>query len=258
MSDSASKTKGLMWFIAAIVLGVVFALGLSPLAHVIPWSWEKKISYALDFGSSKEECRYSPQEHELLQRLVKRIYPVNSDDSEFSIDVQIVKNPAVNASAALGGKISINSGLLKQADSPEEVAGVLAHEIGHVQHRHIMEGTIAHMFTAEGINMIFGGNSSTADWTQYFLNMNFTRSQEAQADEEGLRRLQKAHVDNQAFKHFFERMEKLGSVPVFLSDHPSNILRSEMVAKFDNQGTTPVMTQDEWLVLKSSCSEKSN
>ena len=256
MSDSPSKTKGLMWLIAAIALGVAFALGLSPLAHVIPWSWEKRISYALDFGSSKEECHYSPQAHELLQRLIKRIYPVDSGDSAFSIEVQIVKNPVVNAYAALGGKISINSGLLKQAESPEEVAGVLAHEIGHVQHRHIMEGTIAHMLTAEGINMMFGGHSSTADWTQYFLNMNFTRSQEVQADEEGLRRLQIAHVDNQAFKHFFERMEKSGSMPAFLSDHPANNLRSEMVANFNNQEITPILAQDEWIVLKGFCSEK--
>jgi predicted Zn-dependent protease len=254
--SASSKTKGLMWFIAAIALGVVFALGLSPLAHVIPWSWEKRLSNALDLGASKEECRYSPQAHELLQRLVKRIYPVNPDDSAFSIDVQIIKNPVVNAYAELGGKISINSGLLKQAESAEEVAGVLAHEIGHVQHRHIMEGTIAHMLTAEGINMIFGGHSSTADWTQYFLNMNFTRSQEAQADEEGIGRLQQAHVDNQAFKLFFERMEKSGSVPAFLSDHPSNHLRSEMVARFNNHGATPIMSQDEWMILKDSCSEK--
>ncbi len=254
MSASA-KTKGLIWLIAAIGLGVAFALGLSPLAHVIPWSWEKRLSYALDFGSSRQECRYSPQAHELLQRVVKRIYPLDSEDSAFSIDLQIVKNPVVNAYAVLGGKISINSGLLKQAESPEEVAGVLAHEIGHVQHRHIMEGTIARVLTAEGINIIFGGHSTAADWTQFFLNMNFTRSQEALADEEGLRRLQKAHVDNQAFKRFFERMEKLGSMPAFLSDHPSNHLRSEMIAKFDNQGITPIMTQDEWTILRASCSE---
>jgi predicted Zn-dependent protease len=255
MNDSAPKTKGLVWLIAACALGAVFAVGLSPLAHVIPWSWEKKLSYALDLNIPKEECRNNPQAQELMQRLVKRIYPVNSDAAAFSIDVQIVKNPAVNAYATLGGRISVNSGLLKQAESPEEIAGVLAHEIGHVQHRHIMEGAIAHMLTSEGISMIFGGYSSAAEWTQYFLNMDFTRSQEAQADEEGLIRLQQAHVDNQAFRHFFERMEKSGSVPVFLSDHPSNNSRSGMAAKFDNRGATPVLAPEEWQILKNYCNE---
>jgi len=256
MNDSPSRAKGLLWLIIAITLGAGLALGLAPLAHVIPWSLEKKLSDALGSGFAKHECRHSPQAQELLQQLVKRIYPIDPDDTAFSIDVQIVKDPVINAYATLGGKIAVNSGLLEQAESPEEVAGVMAHEIGHVQHRHIMEGTITHLLTAEGINIIFGGHSSAADWTQYFLNMNFTRSQETQADEAGLMRLQKAHVDNQAFKHFFERMEKSGSVPVFLSDHPSNNLRSEMVAKFDNHGTTPILTQDEWKVLKDYCGEK--
>jgi len=255
MNDSPSKIKGLMWLVTAIVLGAFFALGLSPLAHVIPWSWEKKLSSALDFGSSKNECRHSPQAQEIFQRLVKRIYPLNPDDAAFTIDAQIVKDPAVNAYASLGGKISVNSGLLKQAQSPEEVAGVLAHEIGHVQHRHIMEGMIAHLFTSEGISLIFGGSTSTAEMAQYFVNMGFTRSQEALADEEGLKRLQQAHVDNQAFKQFFERMSKSNSVPAFLSDHPSDPSRAEMVAKFDNQATTPILSQDEWMILKRACGD---
>jgi len=256
MSDAPSKVKGLLWLILAVSLGVGFALGLAPLAHVIPWSWEKKLSDALDSGSAKQECHHSPQAQELLLRVVKRIYPIAPEDSAFSIEIQTVKNPAINAYATLGGKITLNSGLLQQAESAEEVAAVLAHEIGHVQHRHIMEGTIAHLLTAEGINVMFGGHSSTADWTQYFLNMNFTRSQEAQADETGLKRLQKAHVDNQAFQHFFERMEKSASIPTFLSDHPPNNLRSEMVATFDNHGATPILTQDEWKVLRNYCDEK--
>lgn len=244
-----------MWLVTAIALGMFVALGLSPLAHVIPWSWEKKLSYALDFGSSKNECRHSPQAQEIFQRLVKRIYPIDPDDQAFTIDARIVKDPAVNAYASLGGKISVNSGFLKQAQSPEEVAGVLAHEIGHVKHRHIMEGTIAHLFTSQGISLIFGGPSSTAEMAEYFVNMSFTRSQETQADEEGLKRLQQAHVDNLPFKHFFERMAKSNSVPAFLSDHPSDPSRSEMVAKFDNQATTPILSQDEWMILKESCGD---
>lgn len=261
IEDSAPKIKGLVWVAAACALGAVFALGLAPLAHVVPWSWEKKLSYALNLNIAKGECRNNPQAQELMQRLVTRIYPVNAGDADFSIEVQIVKNPAVNAYATLGGKISVNSGLLRQAESAEEIAGVLAHEIGHVQHRHIMEGAIAHLLTSEGISIIFGGYSSAAEWAQYFLDMDFTRSQEAQADEDGLMRLQAAHVDNQAFRHFFERMEKSGagksnSVPAFLSDHPSNQARSEMAAKFDNHGTTPILTPNEWSVLKNYCGEK--
>ncbi len=250
MSDSASRLKGLVWLVLAVLLGVFFALGLSPLAHVIPWHWEQK---AGQLFASNNVCLNNPGAEALLQRVVKRIYPVSADDAAFSIDVRIVKDPAVNAYAGLGGNIAVNSGLLKQAESPEELAGVLAHEIGHIQHRDIMEGVITHMLTAQGVDLIFGGHSSAAQWSQYFLIMNFTRKQEALADEKGFKRLQASHVDNRAFSHFFERLEKSGSVPVFLSDHPENHARSEMAAKFDNRGATPIMTRNEWVILKSYC-----
>ena len=255
MDDHASKFKGLIWIGAACIAGAVFALGMSPLAHAIPWSWEKRLGSALEWTVPQQECPYNPRAQALLQKLVKRIYPVQPEDAAFSIEVKVAKNLVINAYAALGGEITINSGLLKQAESPEEVAGVLAHEIGHVHHRHIMQGTLARMFSAQGIGLIFGAQSSAASWANYFISMDFSRTQEAQADEDGLIRLQKSHVDNHGFKHFFERMEQSGSASVFLSDHPSNQSRIEMVDGFPNQNVTPVMTQSEWIILKNYCVE---
>jgi len=253
MNDNASKLKGLLWVIASCLIGVLFAFGLAPLAHVIPWSWEKNLGYALEFNVLNQECHANAQSEALLQRLVKRLYPIQPEDAAFSIEVRVVKNAEINAYASLGGKIFINSGLLKQAESPEEIAGVLAHEITHVQHRHIMEGAINHILTSEGLKAIFGVNSSAAEWTQYFLKMDFTKSQETQADEGGLKRLQQAHIDNQGFKHFFERMENSGFAADFLSDHPSNDARIAMVKQFTNQNVQPIMTQDEWKMLKNAC-----
>ncbi len=252
-NDLSSKKKGLLWLLLASFIGFVFALGLTPLAHLIPWSVEKKLADTFSLKFTTKGCRLNTAARELQLRLISRIYPLDIEDAVFSIDLEIVHDSSINAYATLGGSLKLNSGLLAQATSPEEIAGVLAHEIGHVQHRHILEGTLVHLFTAAGVSMIFGGQSTSASWTQYFLNMNFTRAQETQADAAGLERLQKAHVDNHAYRNFFERMEKLGSTPAFLSDHPTNDARSKMIAKFANQQTTPIMTQDEWMVLKNSC-----
>ena len=250
MNDKPSKLKGLMWLVAAILLGAFLALGLSPLAHVIPWRWEQKAGRLVLLQNL---CPDNPQANIILMRLVHRIYPLSPEDAAYSIDVRFVKDPAVNAYAALGGNIAVNSGLLKMAESPEELAGVIAHEVGHVEHRDIMEGAIARLITAEGLRIAFGGHASAAQWSQYFLNMSFTREQEAQADEAGLVRLQKAHVDNQGYRHFFERMGNSAAVPVFLSDHPANHARAVMAERFDNRGATPIMTRNEWMLLKSYC-----
>jgi len=251
-TDKASSIKGLAWVIAAVALAVVFALGISPFVRAIPWSWEKKLSNSLGSTSSIDACNGNPQKQALLNQLVTRLYPLDHDDARFSVNVQIVDNPKINAFAELGGKISLNRGLLEKAESPEEVAGVLAHEITHVSRRHILEGFIVHLMTIAGIQMIFG-SSSNAGWTNYFFNMGFTRTQEAEADEGALLRLQKAHINNRGFGQFFERLKEMASFPDFLSDHPSSGSRSEMVKKFQNQNTKPIMTEEDWKIFKAYC-----
>jgi beta-barrel assembly-enhancing protease len=254
MDHHASKLKGLAWAAAGCAVGMCFAFGISPLARAIPWSWEKGLASVLESDAPGQACRADPEAQALLHRLVARLFPIEPGDKAFSIDAHIVQSPVVNAYATLGGHIFIDSGLLKEAESPEELAGVLAHEIGHVQHRDIMKGALIQLLTAEGINMIFDGHSSAAIWANYFLNMDFSRSQEAQADEAGLQRLQIAHVDNRGFKDFFERMEKSGSAPVFLSNHPSYASRLAMAETFANREVHPIMTQGEWNAFKNYCS----
>lgn len=248
--DRASKTKGLLWVGAACALGIFLAVGVSPLAHLIPWSWEKKLANSMDMGFGTPKRPSHAQAEALLQRLVARLYPIEPGDKGFPIEVRVVKDSVVNAYAGLGGRITLNDGLLKQAESPEELAGVLAHEIEHVRHRHIMEGALVRLFTSEGIHLIFGGGSGAGRLTQFFVHADYTKRQESQADEDGLKRLQKAHVDNRGFKRFFERMESSEHGSVFLSDHPSNRERIERADGFKNEDTRPIMTAEEWSVLK--------
>lgn len=248
--DHAPKWKGLIWLLLACAFGGLFAMGLSPFAHAIPWSWEKKLGHAIQ--PEGKPYPGSPQARALLQRLVGRLYPLEPGDRNFSIEVQVVKNPVINAYAGLGGRITIDSGLLKQAQSPEELAGVLAHEIEHVRHRHILEKFLERLFTVESLQWILGGGW-TANLAKYFLNMDFTRSQEVQADEGGLKRLQMAHIDNRGFRRFFERMEIKNPSSAFLSDHPSNQARIEMAEQFKNINVRPIMTPAEWVILKNYC-----
>lgn len=253
MRDAKYKIIGLAWVFAAVVLATVLAVGISPLIRIIPWSWEKVISRYLGSVSAGEVCHNSKADV-LLQRIVQRLYPVERNDSKFSVDVQVVNDPMVNAFAELGGKILLNTGLLEKAQSPEEVAGVLAHEIEHVRHRHVLEGFVTYLMTIEGIRVIFsGGSTSNAKLAHYFLHMSFSRSQEAQADEGALLRLQKAHIDNRGYKQFFERMKTTSSLPSVFSDHPSEQSRSEMAEKFQNQDTRLLLTDEEWKTLRAYC-----
>ena len=254
--DKASKIKGLAWVLAGVFVACAFGFGLSPFVRLIPWSWEKKISHLGGFNASGAEvCDGSLKNQALLKKLVTRLYPLDREDDRFSVEVQIVKDPSVNAFAQLGGKISVNSALLEKAESAEEIAGVLAHEIQHVSRRHILEGFIVHLMTVEGIKAVFssGGSMANSRWADYFLHMGFSRSQETEADHGGLLRLQKAHIDNQGFKKFFERMKESSVVPALLSDHPADQNRSQMAEEFKNENTTAVMTAEEWKSFQAYC-----
>ena len=255
MDDKASKRKGLLWALAALALGALLAGGVGPLAHAIPRSWEKRLGRALSLDLQGKACRPSPSEQALLQRLVERIYPLDDAERAEPIEVRVVREAAVNAYAGLGGQITVNSGLLSKAGSPEELAGVLAHEIEHVRHRHVMEGAIVHLFSWQGLQLIFGGSAS-AGLAQALLRMDFTKVQEAEADKAGLQRLQKAEVDTKGLARFFERMKKEQGGASFLSDHPDDDSRIAMAEAYPTAHPRMIMTTAEWLVLRSfGCGE---
>ena len=101
--------------------------------------------------------------------------------------------------------------------------------------------------------MIFGP-SANMELDKLFLNMGFTRHQEAEADHGALVRLQKAHIDNRGFGQFFERLKEMSSFPEFLSDHPSSGSRSEMNSKNSRiKITSPIMTAEDWKIFKDYC-----
>ena len=251
MSDQASKSKGLVWALAALLLGGLLACGVAPLAHAVPMGWERHLGQALGQDPGAAACRPSPQARELLKRLVARIYPLDAEDRAQPIEVRVARDPVLNAYAGLGGTITINSALLERAGSPEELAGVLAHEMGHVRHRHVMEGLLVHLFTWEGLRLIFGGGSGSAGLVQFILKMDFTKAQERQADEAGLKRLQQAQVDTQGLKRFFERMQKDEPGSRWLSDHPDDEDRIKMAESYATEHPRPVMTKEEWKILRN-------
>ncbi len=250
-SHAASKLKGLAWLLAIVALGAGLALGVSPLMRMVPWRWEVSLAHRLPVP--EEACKATPENTALLNRLVARLYPVEPDDHRISVTVQVVDSPVVNAYATLGGRIFLNQGLLRQAQSADEVAGVLAHEMEHVKRRHILENAAVHLMTIGGMEVIFAGQAGSLGLLRFFLNLNFTRAQESQADEGGLRRLQAAHIDNQGFADFLRRMQDNTKTPGFLSDHPDNRDRLAMVSGFANENTVPIMNADEWSAFKNFC-----
>ena len=121
-----SKIKGVIWLLAALLTGGAVALGLPFFARQIPWSMEQRLAAwhgglpditASDVTRNKETAA-------LLDRVIRRVYPLYPADREFPVKITVIRGKTVNAFAYLGGQIYVYEGLLQQTESAEELAGI--------------------------------------------------------------------------------------------------------------------------------------
>jgi predicted Zn-dependent protease len=160
----------------------------------------------------------------------------------------VVKDPEINAFAAPGGYIAVNSGLLAITRNESELAGVIAHEIGHITQNHLQrafedskkDAPLMALVLLGAIAASAGSHSGDAPMAvlaggQGLLaqkSINFTRKDEIEADRVGIQTLANAGFDPNAMAAFFQRMEDVLSagaggldVPALLQTHPVTTMR---------------------------------
>jgi len=106
-------------------------------------------------------------------------------EMNYDLNVAVFNHPMVNAFAAPGGQIVLMRGLIKEASGPDEVAAVLAHEIGHVEARDTTRAALRTAGSAGLLSMVLGdfaGGSGVLVVAEYTLNASYTREAEALAD----------------------------------------------------------------------------
>ncbi|HEY0557406.1 MAG TPA: M48 family metallopeptidase [Thermoanaerobaculia bacterium] len=155
-------------------------------------------------------------------------------------DFFVVRDPSVNAFNLPGGLVFVNSGLIGEADTLDELADVMAHEIGHGAARH---GTQT-MTRAYGYNLlarlVMGRNPGmirqiTARLVGTGVMNHYSRDAERQADALGVQYATRAGFDPQGFEDFFGKLARLqktrpSKVGQFFSDHPLTQERIQNVA----------------------------
>jgi predicted Zn-dependent protease len=163
----------------------------------------------------------------------------NSDNNTLSFTFFVVDDPHINAFAAPGGVIGVNSGTILNSRNESELAGVLAHEIAHVTQRHMArQFERAGQLSLPGIAGLLGAiliamanpeagaaalTIVTGAATQ--ASINFTRANEEEADSVGIQLLARSGFDPQGMPGFFERLHQKseyysGNAPEFLRTHP--------------------------------------
>ena len=252
----AAKAKGLIWLLAAVLFAAGVAVGLPRLAKHLPWSTERWLGGLVGGPGRAQTCEdhASPDARAALKALVGRLYPAYPDDAEFPITVEVVRGDTVNAYATLGGHVFVIDGLLQKVRSPDELAGVLAHEIEHVRHRHIIQGFATSVFTLAALAVSFPDQAEAGSRLAYLLlTLKFSRGQEAEADVAGLDRLKAARIDARGFEDFFARAEESGESMEILSSHPANESRAALAAKYRGYPAAPALDARQWSALQAIC-----
>jgi len=121
------------------------------------------------------------------------------------------------------------TGLLRAVERPEELAGVLAHEIAHITERHVLRKTIESLGLVLVLQSLFGDTSGilavASQGSEFLLQQKFSRDFEREADDVGFRYLVTAKIDPKGMVDFFVKLgkeaEKAGSTQLgLLATHP--------------------------------------
>jgi predicted Zn-dependent protease len=208
------------------------------------YSLEKEIALGKQLASEVErqaKIINDPVIAEYVNRVGQNL--VRNSDAKVPFTIKVIDSEEVNAFALPGGFFFVNSGLILKADSEAELAGVMAHEIGHVAARHgTRQATRGEIAQLGMIPLIFMGG-----WTGYGIYqaasvlvpvgfLKFSRAMESEADLLGLEYMYKAGYDPTAFVDFFEKIETLekrkpGTMAKVFSTHPPTDSRIQAAQK---------------------------
>lgn len=225
--------------VAAVIVGVgVGAMwaGGALAAALTPWV-SPEIDRQIGAAAAKQmsllggECK-NPAAKAYVEQLAAPILKA-AGPTPFEFQFRVADDPSVNAFALPGGYVTVNRGLLEAAETGEEVAGVLGHELQHALLRHGTRRILRQVGGRALLWIITGGTDF--DWMTQgvgtLTGLSYDRGQESEADMEGLRMLTEAGIDPNGLATFFARLEKDGgpTPPALLSTHPDPGDRAEAV-----------------------------
>lgn len=233
-------------FLCCVMLCAVGAyFGLHLLAKVaansIPPQYEAKIGKKLfSLVTAEKHFLEMPEELTAITGPLTRAVV----DKDFSFDFYLVEDSSINAFALPGGRVVIHSGLLLNAASAEEVAGVLAHEISHVTLRHHIRGLVSRVGTVLLVQAVFGDASALlatlSELGGNLSSLKNSRAFELEADRRGWELLKRAEINPHGMISFFQTLKKEQNVVhktieenfSFLSTHPNTDERIQVLKKF--------------------------
>lgn len=271
LSGPRSRTATLT-LVASAAAGTVavaagmYLWGIPAIAHAaamsIPTAWEDQLGAAVVTQLVPEDDRCSdPASRQAVERIVETL--VAGRKSPYRYRVTVSKSEEVNAFAAPGGHVVVCRGLLEKTRRPEELAGVLAHEIQHVEQRHGTKAIFRELSLSLIVASMTGDAGSLAqiiDSAGKLGSLGFQRRDEEEADREGMRMMLDARLDPQGMVSAFKMLQQEGAdMPrglSYLSSHPSTadrIAALSAIASGAAHPPRPIRLERAWREVNRPC-----
>lgn len=257
--------------LASIVFLVLYGLPYAAerLTPLIPQAVEQRIGQAADKQVRllfEKDCT-EPKGQAAFVKLVTSLRTAMGLDA--SVEAGVLASDIPNAIALPGGKIYMFNGLLQKANNVDEIAGVLAHELGHVRNRDSMRNMIYTGGTSFLIGLLFGdvtGSGAVIFATRSLLDASYSRDVERSADGATIDIMHKLGRSPKPMGELLLRVTGKESgesggkgkslSASIISSHPLSEERLARMTQEDRQATgAPLLTADEWASLKAICAK---
>lgn len=239
------------------------------LAPVVPLGVERRMGDAVNMQVRNQldtrnagaafECGNGENEtvgRAALDKMMKRLE--GTAGLRLPLRTTVVRRPEANALALPGGQIYVFRGLIEKADNADEVAGVIAHEIGHVANRDGTKGVLQ----GAGLSFLFGmllgdfvGGGAVVFVAKTVLQSSYSREAESAADRYAAELMKKVQGNTRALATM---LDKIGGATEpgmkILLDHPETKARIAAINRIAANGpTVPFLNPAEWAALKRIC-----
>ena len=223
------------WFVLIALLSLLLAGFIAALTQA-----ERLANVAIDRIGIEDEARlghevFAAQKNTMrfmhqpaLEAAIQEMGNKLTANSKYQYEWYVIDDPSVNAFALPGGIVVINSGLIQSTTSAEELAGVLAHEIQHVERRHGLKSMAKSMGLNASISLLLGEDAKTlgGQLAGDLLTLKFSRESEEEADLKGFFALRDAGINPNGMVQFFTKLQQAGTTtPDWLSTHPAPTTR---------------------------------
>ncbi|MDH5674076.1 MAG: M48 family metallopeptidase [Myxococcales bacterium] len=225
-----------------VALGLLLFAAVAYSVELVVWllPHDTEVRLAHELWPAEEPTADDAERHEKLQALVEALAS-GWPDNPYRLQVRIAREEQPNAFALPGGLVLVTEGLLDSAESENELAFVLGHEIGHFRGRDHLRGLgqgLLFQLVLASIG-VGGGDIRLLGDTGLIAGLSFSRDQERAADRFGLELLQHHYGHAAGAGIFFERVASSDpvhtSMPTFISTHPDPRERAAEIRKLAAQ-----------------------